>query len=106
MLVAFGTYAASGRCFRVNDREIRLMSFIDPKGTQPEALVRVDETAREKSSKSGKPGLLSDRHTATIPTALKLKQDAAKKVYLEGVTDHDQGAKEMIDHLPDRTARK
>lgn len=82
------------------------MSKIDPRNAQPEALARFGEAARETGGKVEKPGLHSDKDTVAIPTEPKLKQDAATKVLLEGVTHHDQGAKEAIDRLPDRIAEK
>ncbi len=82
------------------------MSTIDPKDAQPEALARFAEAARQTDGKGDKPGLHSDKDTAAIPTDPRLKQDAATKVLREGVTHRDQGAKEAIDRLPDRTAKK
>ena len=82
------------------------MSKNDPKHGQPEALARFGEAARETGGKAEKPGLRSDKDTAGIPTEPKLEQDAATKVLREGVTHHDQGAKEAIDRLPDRIAKK
>jgi hypothetical protein len=83
-----------------------VMSMIDPKGTQPEALAKFAEVARNDNGEPVKDGVLADHETAPIPTDPKLKQDAATKVLREGVTHKDQGAKQAIDKLPDRTAKK
>ena len=82
------------------------MSMIDPKGVQPEALAKLAEASRNDNGQPVKDGVLADHETAAIPTDPKLKQDAATKVLREGVTHHEQGAKEAIDKLPDRTAKK
>jgi hypothetical protein len=80
--------------------------MIDPKGTQPEALAKLAQVSRNDEGEPVNEGVLASKETAAIPTNPKLKQDAATKVLNEGVTHHDQGAKEAIDKLPDRTARK
>ena len=82
------------------------MSMIDPKGVQPEALAKLAEVSRNDNGQPVKDGVLADHETAAIPTDPKLKQGAATKVLREGVTHHEQGAKEAIDKLPDRTAKK
>lgn len=82
------------------------MSMIDPKGAQPEALSQLAESAREVGGKPAKPGLKADKKTAPVPTDPALKQDAATKVLREGVMHRDEGAREAIDKLPDRTAKK
>ena len=82
------------------------MSMIDPKGSQPEALARFAESARNDDSKPDKPGLKADKQTKPIPTDPKLKQVAATKVLREGVMHRDEGAEEAIEKLPDRTAKK
>ena len=82
------------------------MSMIDPKGVQPEALAKLAQVSRNDDGQPVKDGVLADRETAAIPTDPKSKQDAATKVLREGVTHRDQGAKEAIDKLPDRTAKK
>jgi len=81
------------------------MKKIDPKGTQPEALAKFAKVAR-KEGDPDRSGLKADTETAAIPTNPTLKQDAATKVLQEGVTGHDHGAKEAIDRLPDRTAKR
>ena len=81
------------------------MNMINPKGTQPEALAKFAKAARNDSSKPDKVGLVAERETSAIPTDPKLEQDAATKVLREGVIHRDQGAKEAIDRLPDRTAK-
>ncbi len=78
----------------------------NPKGTQPEALAKLAQVARNDDGEPVKDGILANHETAAIPTDPKLKQDAGQKVLNEGVTHHDQGAKEAIDKLPDRTAKK
>ena len=82
------------------------MAKIDPKRTQPEALSRFAEAARDADGNSDKPGLLSDKNTTPVATDPKLEQDAAEKVVREGVTHKDQGSKEAIDRLPDRIVKK
>ena len=82
------------------------MSMIDPKGAQPEALAKFAEVSRNDNGEPVKNGVLADQETAAIPTDPKLKQDAATKVLREGVTHKDQGAKQAINKLPDRTAKK
>jgi hypothetical protein len=99
-----GTFDAAARSSGPS-KEIT-MSMIDPKGSQPEALARFGESARNEGGKPDKPGLNADNDTAPIPTDLKLKQDAATKVLREGVIDRDEGAEEAIDKLPDRIAKK
>ncbi len=78
----------------------------NPKSTQPEALAKFAKAARNDSGNPDKSGLTAEKETSAIPTDPKLKQDAATKVLREGVTHRDQGAKEAIDRLPDRTAKK
>ena len=80
--------------------------MIDRKGTQPEALAQFAKAARNESSKPDKGGLKADKETAAVPADPKLEQDAATKVMQEGVMHRDMGAKEAIDRLPDRTAKK
>lgn len=82
------------------------MSMIDPKGSQPEALAQLAESARDASGKPAKPSLEAGKKTAPVPTDPLLKQDAATKVLREGVMHRDECAKEAIDKLPDRAARK
>ena len=77
-----------------------------PKGTEPEALAKFAEVARNDSGKPVREGIKANRETAAIPTDPKLKQDAATKVLREGVFHRSQGAKKAIDKLPDRTAKK
>jgi hypothetical protein len=81
-------------------------SMIDPKGTQPEALAKLAQVARNDEGEPVNEGVLASHETAPISTDPKLKQDAGKKVLNEGVTHREQGAKEAIDKLPDRTAKK
>lgn len=83
-----------------------MMSVIDPKGTQPEALAKLAKSARRDDGTAVRDGLKADRETSAIATDPKLEQDAATKVLQEGVTHHDHGAKEAIDRLPDRTEKK
>ena len=82
------------------------MSIIDPKGSQPEALARFAESARNKGGQPDKPGLVADKQTKPIPADPKVKQDAATKVLREGVMHRDEGADEAINKLPDRIAKK
>jgi hypothetical protein len=82
------------------------MSMIDPKGTQPEPLAKFAEVSRNDDGQPVKDGIFADRETAAIPTDPKLKQDAATKVLREGVTHRNQGARQAINKLPDRTAKK
>ncbi len=79
--------------------------MIDPK-QQPEALAKFAQVARHDDGQPVKDGVTAKKETAPIPTDPKLKQDAGTKVLREGVTHQDQGAKEAIDRLPDRTAKK
>ena len=82
--------------------------MIDPKGSRPEALAKFAEVARHDDGqpvREGRDGVEATKETAAIPTNPKLKQDAGTKVLREGVLHKDQGAKEAIDELPDRTAK-
>jgi hypothetical protein len=81
--------------------------MIDPKkGSRPEALAKFAEVARHDDGQPVREGVEATEETAPIPTDPKLKQDAGTKVLREGVLHKDQGAKEAIDKLPDRTAKK
>jgi hypothetical protein len=82
------------------------MSVIDPKGMQPEALAKFAEVSRHGSGEPLRDGVTADFETAPIPTDPKLKQDAATKVMREGVLHRKQGAREAIDKLPDRAAKR
>ena len=79
--------------------------MIDPKGSRPEALAKFAEVARHDDGQPVREGVEATEETAAIPTDPKLKQDAGTKVLREGVLHKDQGAKEAIDRLPDRTAK-
>jgi hypothetical protein len=79
--------------------------MIDPKGSRPEALAKFAEVARHDDGQPVRKGVEATKETAAIPTDPKLKQDAGTKVLREGVLHTDQGAKEAIDKLPDRTAK-
>ena len=82
------------------------MPKINPKGSRPEALAKFAEVARNNDGKPVREGVQATRETAPIPTDPKLKQDAATKVLREGVFHRKQGAKEAIEKLPDRTAKR
>ncbi len=73
---------------------------------QPEVLAKFGESARHDDGEAEKPGLFADDESAPIPTDPKLKQDAAMKVFREGVFHNDQGADEAINKLPDRILKK
>ncbi len=75
------------------------------KGTEPEALAKFAQVARNNHGQPVRDGLEAKPATSAIPTDPGLKQDAANKVLREGVYHTDQGAKEAIDRLPDRTAK-
>ena len=79
--------------------------MIDPKGSRPEALAKFAEVARHDDGKPVREGVEATEETAAIPTNPKLKQDAGTRVLREGVLHKDQGAKQAIDKLPDRTAK-
>lgn len=79
--------------------------MIDPKGSRPEALAKFAEVARHDDGQPVREGVEATKETAAIPTDPKLKQDAGTKVLREGVLHTDQGAKEAIEKLPDRTAK-
>ena len=72
------------------------MGKIVSKGTEPEALAKFAEIARNDSGKPVREGIKAKRETAAIPTDPKLKQDAATKVLREGVFHRSQGAKKEI----------
>lgn len=74
--------------------------------TQPEALAKFGEAARNDQGQAEKPGLFADEESSPIPTDPKLKQDAATKVLREGVYHNEQGADEAIKKLPDRILDK
>ena len=80
--------------------------MIDPKGSRPEALAKFAEVARHDDGQPVREGVEATEETAAIRTDPKLKQDAGTKVLREGVLHKNQGAKEAIDKLPDRTAKK
>ena len=80
--------------------------MIDPKGSRPEALAKFAEVARNDDGNPVREGIEATEETAPIPTNPKLKQNAATKVLREGVLHRNQGAKEAIEKLPDRTAKK
>jgi hypothetical protein len=82
------------------------MTMIDPKGSRPEALAKFAEVARNDDGNPVREGIEATEETAPIPTNPNLKQDAATKVLREGVLHRKQGAKEAIEKLPDRTAKK
>ena len=73
---------------------------------QPEVLAKFGESARNDQGTAEKPGLFANKQSAPIPTDPDLKQDAAEKVFREGVYHKDQGADEAIDKLPDRILKK
>jgi hypothetical protein len=75
------------------------------KGSEPEALAKFAQVARNHHGQPVREGLVAKPSTSAIPTDLGLKQDAATKVLLEGVYHTDQGAQEAINRLPDRTAK-
>ena len=75
------------------------------KGTEPEALAKFAQVARNNHGQPVRDGLEAKPVTSAIPTDPGLKQDAATKVLREGVYHTEQGAKEAIDRLPDRTAK-
>jgi hypothetical protein len=74
--------------------------------TEPEALAKFAEVARNNTGKPVRQGVEANEENAAIPTDPKLKQDAATKVLREGVFHRDEGSEEAIDKLPDRTAKK
>jgi hypothetical protein len=80
--------------------------MIDPKGSRPEALAKFAEVARNDDGNPVREGVEATKETAPIPTDPKLKQNAATKVLREGVLHRNQGAKEAIEKLPDRTAKR
>jgi hypothetical protein len=75
------------------------------KGLEPEALAKFAQVARNRHGQPVRDGMEAKPVTSAIPTDPGLKQDAANKVLREGVYHTDQGAKEAIDRLPDRTAK-
>lgn len=79
--------------------------MIDPKGSRPEALAKFAEVARNADGKPVREGVKATAETAPIPTDPNLKQDAATRVLREGVLHRNQGAKNAIKKLPDRTAK-
>ncbi|HUQ37098.1 MAG TPA: hypothetical protein VM144_12050 [Aestuariivirga sp.] len=80
--------------------------MIDPKGSRPEALAKFAEVARNDDGKPFREGIEATDETSPIRTNPKLKQEAATKVLREGVFHRKEGAKEAIEKLPDRTAKK
>ncbi len=77
----------------------------DPKGSRPETLAKFAEVARHDDGQPVREGVEATKETSAISTNPKLKQDAATKVLREGVLHRDQGAKNAIKKLPDRTAK-
>ncbi len=69
-------------------------------------MAKFGEAARNDQGQAEKPGLFADDESAPVPTDPKLKQDAATKVFREGVYHKDQGADEAIKKLPDRIQKK
>jgi len=72
-------------------------------GEQPEALATFAATARNDGVKPVPPDLHADEKTKAIPVDPDLGNEAATRVLREGVFGIDQGSKEAIDALPDRT---
>ena len=75
------------------------------KGSEPEALAKFAQVARNKHGQPVREGVEAKPSTSAIPTDPVLKQDAATKVLREGVYHTDQGSQEAINRLPDRTAK-
>ena len=75
-------------------------------GERPEALAKFAEVARNDDGHPVCDGVEATDDTAPIPTDPALKQEAARRVFREGVLKEDQGAEEAIDKLPDRAAAR
>lgn len=82
------------------------MSMIDPRGTQPEALVSIVESARAKDVKPDKLNTVANKQTRQDPTDPDMKTDTEAKVLRESVMDLDVGAAEAIDKRPSHNAMK
>lgn len=102
---AYGTFCQGPALLPKFIQSKDTVMMIDPKGSRPEALAKFAEVARHDDGKPVREGVAATKETAAIPTDPRLKQDAATKVLREGVLHRDQGAKEAIDKLPDRTAK-
>ncbi len=70
---------------------------------QPEALATFSAAAKSPDKTSPNGGLSETRGTEALPADPAGKADAATRKLREGVLGVDQGSKEAIDHLPDRT---
>lgn len=68
-----------------------------PNSAKPPAMIRAKPKSPVYSPTTNQP---------PFPPTPKLKQDAATKVFREGVYHKDQGADEAIKKLPDRIQKK
>lgn len=82
------------------------MSMIDPRGTQPEALVSIVESARAKDVNPDKPSIVANKQTRPVSIDPEMKKDTEAKALREGVMNLDVGAAEAIDKRPSRSAMK
>ena len=69
-----------------------------PKETQFEEIAKQALARNDAAPDHG--GLASKGKQAAVPVKPELKQDAAKKVFQEGVTGKDHGADEAMAKLP------
>ena len=82
------------------------MSMIDPRGTQPEALVSIVESARAEDVKQDKPSIVANKQIRPDPIDPDMKKDTEAKALRKSVMDLDVGSAEAIDKLPSRNAEK
>jgi hypothetical protein len=76
------------------------------KGEQPDALVKLAQVARNNGGIAVGDESTGHHESMPISTDPELQHDAATKLIREGITHRDEGAKEAVHKLPDRTAEK
>lgn len=72
-------------------------------GGQPEALATFAATARNDGRKPDSIGLHATAETQALPADSALKDEAATRLLRKGLSGEDEGAREALDALPDRT---
>jgi hypothetical protein len=73
------------------------------RGQQPEALATFAEASRHGGKKPDDIGLEATRASGPLPGDLEQEENVAAKILNEGATGRDEGGKEAVRNLPDRT---
>ncbi len=76
------------------------MTSKTPKETQFEELAGMASPDQQRGLEIDNGGIQSESSENPVPVDPKLKEDAAKKVFREGVLHRDQGADEAMARLP------